>query len=119
MGLSMTKRLIAVVLIRSVQAVLAWILAFGLILASPLAGGEGRSLIVFALTAAFVIWFVGILLDYVFLKERRAFVRSLLVTVIGSGLGVFVLFIPGLVVGFQGLLFPLIGALAAYHFSGR
>lgn len=117
----MNKQFLTLVIIRVLQAFAAWFFAFGLI--NSLNVPDNLVLMVFAGIVGVTVSVVGIGCEHYLAagtgSASRSFWRVLPVTLIGSAVGVAVLHFPAVVLGSQGLLIPIIGALSAYHFSGR
>lgn len=97
------------------QAIVAWITGFGVIMSVPVGGG-GRELIAFALVTGFAIWAVGSGIALFFDGRPRALWQSLAASLLGTFFGAGILMIPNIAWGFQGLLLPIIGGVAAYHY---
>lgn len=110
-------RALALLVTLVLQVIAAHLLGFGV--AYGLAIGNGWELVAIPLGNTAGIWLVGLAGSWVIERRRpRAAGRRLLATLIGSGAGAAVLAVPGVVLGFGGLLLPLLGGLVGFHAVG-
>ena len=98
-----------------VQIVLGWIVGF--VTVSAIGLGNGAELVGFPAVFSLVVWAVGLLGARVTSDEVSQPMMRLIGTFVVSAVGAAILLIPG-AWGFQGLLMPLVGAVAGYHLSG-
>jgi len=98
------KKIIAVVL----QVILGY--ALGFIAPYAIGIGNGWELLAVPIGMAAGVW-VGGALAYGFILPR------LIKTLVGVAIGATILAIPGLAVGFAGILFPFAGAMLGYYIN--